>query len=81
MNKTRSGRARQGAAVPATESTVFCRRLERKLPVREHLACPYCDGREADVRSADHARFCDFEKGRDPIVFGFPDTHGRHRQE
>lgn len=53
---------------------VFCRRLKRPLPVMEHVACSYCFGKEGDVRSADHARFCDFEEGKDPIHFGFPET-------
>jgi hypothetical protein len=66
---------------PKKEATVFCRRLRRRLPDRDHLACPYCFGREQDVRSADHDRFCDFEEGKDPVVFGFPETHGRHQRE
>jgi len=53
---------------------VFCRRLKRRLPVVEHLACAYCFGEESDVKSGDHERFCDFREGKDPISFGFPET-------
>lgn len=50
----------------------FCRRIERSVPVGEHLACPYCFGDEADVKSGDYQRFCDFRPGVDPVNFGFP---------
>jgi len=60
-------------AVPeATE--VYCRRLHRNLPVVEHKACPYCFGEQADIKTGDHEKFCDFEEGKDPISFGFPET-------
>jgi hypothetical protein len=57
-----------------TTSEVYCRRIKRALPIVEHLACSYCFGKERDVKSADYARFCDFEEGKDPVVFGFPET-------
>ena len=53
---------------------VYCRRLKRPLPVVEHVSCSYCFGKERDVKSGDHQRFCDFEEGKDPIHFGFPET-------
>ncbi len=59
---------------PAEEGKVFCRRIKLPMPLSEHLTCSYCFGKEADVKSGDHARFCDFEEGKDPICFGFPET-------
>lgn len=53
--------------------------LDRSLAIEEHLACPYCFGGAADVASMQRSRFCDFDAKRDPVVFGFPATHGRHR--
>jgi hypothetical protein len=58
---------------------VPCRRQAVERSLREHLACPYCFGTAADVRTHDHARFCDFDPKRDPIAFGFPDRLGRYR--
>ncbi len=68
------------AVKKAAPETVFCRRVERHLPVQEHLDCPYCYGKRSKVESAEHGRFCDFEKGKDPIHFGFPEDFGRHTQ-
>ncbi len=59
--------------------SVHCRRTERELRVREHLTCPYCFGKKDEVASTDHGRFCDFQKGKDPVAFGFPAGAGRHR--
>ncbi len=56
---------------------VRCRRTGRDRPVREHLICPYCFGEKEEVASADHDRFCDFEQGKDPMSFGFPEDAGR----
>jgi len=56
---------------------VLCRRLGELLSVSEHVACPYCFGRSAEVESQEHGRFCDYDAARDPIVFGFPDSFGR----
>ncbi len=61
---------------PAPPGRVFCRRLDRPLPIDEHLDCPYCFGAESEVRTTDHDRFCDFELGKDPIHFGFPEAFG-----
>lgn len=58
---------------------VACRRQSVERSVREHLACPYCFGSAADVRTRDHARFCDFDPERDPIAFGFPEQLRRYR--
>lgn len=58
---------------------VQCRRLDRRLTIAEHDACPYCFGEEAQIRTGDHGVFCDFKPGVDPISFGFPETHGRYR--
>jgi len=65
--------AKTDASSPAH---VFCRRLERTLPIVDHLECPYCFGKGHEVRTTDHERFCDFELGKDPIHFGFPEGFG-----
>jgi len=56
---------------------VRCRRTERWVPPAEHARCPYCFGRETDVESGRHERFCDFVPGRDPLHFGFPPDGAR----
>jgi len=76
---TKRPAAKRVAARPSID--VFCRRLQKRLPEQEHLECPYCYGRVDDVRSKEHERFCDFQPGEDPIVYGFPTTHGRHQRE
>lgn len=58
------------------QGEVYCRRLERPLPLHEHLDCAYCFGNKADVRTTEHSCFCDFEPGKDPIHFGFPEGFG-----
>lgn len=63
-------------AEPAPPTEVYCRRVERALPVTEHVECPYCYGKRQDVQTTRHGQFCDFEPGKDPIHFGFPDTFG-----
>ncbi len=67
--------------IPQVDSKVFCRRLERPLPISEHERCPYCFGGTAAIKTGEHERFCDFRPGKDPINFGFPeggerDLHG-----
>ncbi len=57
-----------------------CRRLGILLPVSEHRDCPYCFGIEPDIRTGDHALFCDFRPGEDPPRFGFPEGYGRYRR-
>lgn len=71
-------RARLAGNDPAA---VFCRRVQRMLPVTEHSQCVYCYGGIDEIRSQDHERFCDFQSGEDPIVYGFPATHGRHQHD
>jgi hypothetical protein len=64
--------AKEQRAVPATgEQTVECRRLHLPLAVSEHASCPYCFGKEPEIKTGDHSKFCDFEEGKDPICFGF----------
>ncbi len=53
---------------------VYCRRLKRPLPLAEHKSCSYCFGTIEEIETADHEKFCDFEEGKDPIHFGFPET-------
>ena len=57
--------------------TVHCRRTGQDLPVQKHLTCPYCYGKTEEVASTEHGRFCDFQKGIDPVSFGFPKGAGR----
>jgi hypothetical protein len=64
------------SADPAPPTEVYCRRVERPLAVEEHVDCPYCYGKKNDVQTTEHRQFCDFEPGKDPIHFGFPDTYG-----
>jgi hypothetical protein len=56
----------------------FCRRLQRALPVDEHVRCPYCFGAADEIREGRHDRFCDFKPGQDPIHFGFPPDSSRN---
>ena len=56
---------------------VVCRRLDVERSPEEHLSCAYCFGKVADVAGGEHARFCDYEPGVDPISFGFPDGSER----
>jgi hypothetical protein len=58
---------------------VHCPRVERPLSVEEHLACPYCYGGEQEVREGGRECFCDFDKAKDPVHFGFPEDQGRYR--
>jgi len=76
MNDTTKGKKTQPAAKPEAgpHGTVFCRRIKLPLAVAEHASCPYCFGKEADVKTGDHEKFCDFQEGKDPICFGFPET-------
>ena len=62
----------QGARLVRGE--VWCRRLKRTLPIGEHKDCSYCFGRVVDIETAEHEKFCDFEEGKDPVCFGFPET-------
>lgn len=73
-------RARRRATEPAGPPVhVACRRTGRPLAPAGHLACPYCFGDAGTVASADHERFCDFQPGKDPLAFGFPQDAGRYR--
>lgn len=55
-----------------SEKRVWCKRLEKKLPVGEHAECPYCFGQRQEIASSKHEDFCDFKPGEDPVNFGFP---------
>jgi len=59
---------------PGEETKVFCRRIKLSMPVSEHVTCLYCFGKSADVKTGEYERFCDFEEGKDPVAFGFPET-------
>lgn len=78
MGKPRRG-GRQVVTIPkpAEDRAVFCRRTRGMTPVEEHLRCPYCFGRVADVGGDAYNSFCDYDPAADPIHFGFPETHGR----
>lgn len=68
-----------GDPVPA--GMVCCRRVEAVYTPEEHASCPYCYGKASDVAPGGYAKFCDFQPGKDPICFGFPDDKGRYRSK
>ena len=59
------------------QKLVRFRRTEQSFSVEEHTKCPYCFGRLEKIESGEHSGFCDFEPGKDPINFGFPED-GSH---
>jgi pyruvate ferredoxin oxidoreductase beta subunit/2-oxoisovalerate ferredoxin oxidoreductase beta subunit len=59
------------------EDAVPCNRTGRAFDPTEHVRCPYCFGDEAAVKAGQHAEFCDFRPGVDPVSFGFPDETSR----
>jgi len=64
--------AAKGQGAPARLRPLQCRRLGRRLALSQHERCLYCFGSRKDLLTRDHARFCDFRPGIDPISFGFP---------
>ena len=66
--------------LPMAARLVFCHRLGRELPVADHNECPYCYGTSTEVATGEHAEFCDFRKGVDPISFGLHNDDSRHRR-
>ena len=58
---------------------VTCRRQSTERTLDEHLSCPYCFGTAEDIKSREHARFCDSDPKLDPVVFGFPENFRRYR--
>lgn len=60
------------------EHRVFCRRLQRMLPVPEHRRCPYCFGDQDQIKQGWYRDFCDFDERRDPVNFGFPPDSSRN---
>jgi hypothetical protein len=74
----------QATQKPAAEQCncdeVRCHRLERKLPVDEHYQCAYCLGSKEAIQTGDHKEFCDFDKEKDPVHFGFPEDTSRHER-
>jgi hypothetical protein len=63
----------EGFAVKA----VYCKRLDKQLPVAEHADCVYCHGDEEEIKTAEHERFCEFDPDKDPVHFGFPEGTSR----
>ena len=63
------------------EDKVFCRRLERELPVGDHSQCAYCFGDKPEIEQGDHDEFCTYKKGEDPINFGFPTDSSRNQSD
>ena len=59
----------------------YCPRLGRSRSLQEHARCPYCFGDRRDIQVGERRGFCDFAPGRDPVSFGFPETHGRHLKD
>ncbi len=64
--------------VPVEEGT-FCPRLGRRRADPDHHACLYCFGGFDEIATGRRARFCDFQPGVDPILFGFPVGTSRDR--
>lgn len=62
---------------PANPAGVFCPRIGLARTAGEHRSCPYCFGKEAEVRAGSRERFCDYVAGLDARAFGFPDDRGR----
>jgi hypothetical protein len=58
---------------------LLCKRTGVQVAVDEHAHCPYCFGRESEIREGDHQRFCDYRAEVDPIHFGFPQGTLRDR--
>ncbi|MCC6669888.1 MAG: hypothetical protein IT458_02420 [Planctomycetes bacterium] len=57
---------------------IYCRRVQRDLPVQEHGACPYCFGARQQIRTGEHGEFCDYHPDKDPVNFGFPPDSSRN---
>lgn len=70
----------KSAEEQCTCDEVRCHRLERDLPVDEHYECAYCLGSKEQIETGEHKKFCDFQKGKDPIHFGFPEDTSRHER-
>lgn len=56
---------------------LLCRRTGQFIPPEEHGRCPYCFGKEAELATGVHGRFCDYHEGQDPKHFGFPEGSER----
>jgi hypothetical protein len=50
----------------------------REVTRQEICHCPYYFGADTGSYRGDHKEFCDFEIGRDPVSFGFPEHRGRY---
>jgi hypothetical protein len=61
------------------KKTLHCRRTNQDYDVEKHTQCPYCFGEEKDVATGDYEAFCDFQPGKDPVSFGFPENTARNR--
>jgi hypothetical protein len=61
------------------DAVVHCPRLGRPRLAAEHLACPYCFGKKAEVRKGDRADFCDFKPGVDAVSYGDPSVLRRYQ--
>jgi hypothetical protein len=74
-------RAREEGSVKDRSNAVhvWCPRLEQERPVEEHINCAYCYGTGVDVAQGDRKCFCDFEPGKDPVNFGFPEGSSRNQ--
>ena len=58
-----------------------CRRTGQMFTVAEHVECPYCSGDEATIESGKpYDEFCEFQRDKDPINFGFPPDSTRNRK-
>lgn len=63
----------------AQPKLVNCRRTGQDYDVGQHARCPYCWGSDERIAGGKHEEFCDFQPGRDPVNFGFPEDGTRQR--
>lgn len=72
LNEPKSQGARSEHPAECRLERLLCRRTGERIALAEHAQCPYCFGREGELETGRHERFCDFVPGRDPVHFGFP---------
>lgn len=63
-----------------SDKKVHCVRLNQARTASEHRDCPYCYGKQAAVAEGDRAHFCDYQPGKDPVNFGFPEGTSRDKE-
>lgn len=66
--------------LPTANDPQHCPRLGRDVPAHEHAECPYCFGDAERIARGDRREYCDFQPGKDPVSFGFPDNEDLGRR-